>query len=109
MRRTWIEHLVNTVTDSHDFLLLRQRVFKPWVNVRLAADLLEHVNDAFVRTTMQRAFQRANRARDRGEHIAQRRHGDARAERARVHAVVRMQNVGYIQCIGRLLSRSLAV
>ena len=66
------------MADAHDFLFLRERVLHPGVHFVLAADFLEHVDDAFIRAAVQRAFERADGAGDGGIHVAQRRDGDAR-------------------------------
>ena len=77
MRRARIEHFVNAVADAHDFLLLRERVFHPGIDLSQRADLLEHVDDAFIGAAVQRAFERADRGADGGIHVAQRRGDDA--------------------------------
>ena len=61
------------------------------------ADLLEHVDDAFIGAAVQRALERADGGADRGIHVAERRGDDARGEGAGVEAVLGVQHVGHVE------------
>ena len=62
MRRARIERFVNAMADAHDLFLLREAFVDVGVHLVERADFLEHLDHAFVRAAMQRAFQRADGA-----------------------------------------------
>ena len=57
MRRARVERLVNAMADAHDLLLLRQLLLDVGVDFVFAPDFLEHLDHAFVRAAVERAFQ----------------------------------------------------
>jgi hypothetical protein len=73
-----------------------------------AADLLEHVDDAFVGAAVERALEGADGGGDRGVDVRERRDGDAGGEGGGVHAVIGMEDVGDVEGAGRVLARFLA-
>ena len=109
MRRARVERLVNAMADAHDLLLLRQLLLDVGIDFVFAPDFLEHVDHAFVRAAVQRPFQGADRERDRGVEVGQRRDGDARAEGRGVHAVIGVQHKRDIERVARFLRLRLAV
>ena len=97
MRCARVEHFVDAMADSHDLLFLGELLFEPWVDTVFATDFLEHVDDAFIGAAMEGAFEGSDGRGDRGEHVAERCDGDARAEGAGVHAVVGVEHVGDVE------------
>ena len=97
MRRARVEHFVDAVTDAHDFLFLSQLLLEPRIHVFFGANLLEHVDDALIRATVERTLEGADGGGDCGEHVAQRCHGDTGAERTGVHAMIGMEDVSDVK------------
>ena len=71
VRGAGVERFVDAVPDAHDFFLLDELVFDPGLHIFLVADLLEHVDDAFVGAAVERAFEGADGGSNRGIHIRQ--------------------------------------
>ena len=104
MRRARVERLVNAMADAHDFLLLfASLLLDIGIDFVLAADFLQHVDDALIRATVQRAFQGANGRGDGRVEVAQGGNRDAGAESRGVHPVIGMQDKGDIERVGRFL------
>ena len=91
------------MADAHDLLFLRQLLLDVGIDVFLIANLLQHLNDAFVRAAVQRPFQRADRRSDGGIKVAQRRNCYPGAKGRCVHPVIGVQDEGDIERVGCFL------
>ncbi len=100
VRGAWVEDLVDAVADAHDFFLFGEPFFDPWIDVGFLTDFLEHVDDALVGSAVEWAFESADGAGDGGVHVAEGGDGDACGERAGVHAVVGVEDVGDVERAG---------
>ena len=85
------------MAHAEDFFLACQLVVDVSLHVVLVADLLEHLDDGLVGTAVQRSLEGTDGGGDGGVHIRQGGGRDACGEGGRVHAVVRVQNVGHIE------------
>ena len=79
---------VDAVAEAHQPLAAVQRVLDPLVGVAELLDLVEHLQHARRRAAVQRAAERADRARQRRGDVGAGRGDDARGERRGVHAVL---------------------
>ena len=79
---------VDAVAEAHEPLAAVQRVLDPLLGVAGLLDALDHLQHARRRAAVQRAAQRADRARQRGRAVGAGRGDDARGERRGVHAVL---------------------
>ena len=109
MRGAGIQHAVHAVAHAHDFFLPRQLVLNVGVHPVLRAYFLEHFNHALIGAPMKRPLQRADGRGDGGIHVRKRGDADARRKGGGIHAVVCVQNVGYLQNMGFILIRFLTL
>jgi sRNA-binding protein len=76
------------VAEAHEPVAAVQRVLDPLLGVAGLLDAVEHLEHARRRAAVQRARQRADRARQRGGDVGAGRGDDAGGERRGVHAVL---------------------
>ncbi len=101
MRSARVFRLVDTVAESGDLLLGSQHVLHIFHRVRPGlVDGVEQAHDAFVGATVQRALQRANRARDSRVNVGEGCGDDAGGKGGCVQLVVGMKNECDIECAG---------
>src|SRR3954470_19863814 len=79
---------VDAVPEAHEALAAVQRVADPALGVAELVHLVEHLEHARGGAAVQRAAQRADRAREGGCDVGARRSDDARGEGRGVHAVL---------------------
>ena len=83
---------VNAMAEAHDRAMLAQRSQHPFFRARGLADFKQHVHHGFVRTAMQRAFQRRDAADDAAVNIRHTRHDRARGERGGVETMLGVEH-----------------
>ena len=101
VRGARIQRLVNAMADAHNFLLLRQLLRDVGIDVIFVPDFLEHIDDAFIGSSMKRTFERADGRGNGGVEISERGDSDASAESRCIHPVVGMEHKRDIESIGR--------
>lgn len=109
MRCARIEHFVNPVTDTHDFFLTLKFPFDEGVDFIEVADVLEHVDYAFVGAAVEGAFQGSDGSGDRRIHVGKGGNSDASGEGGGVHTVVGMEDEGNIEDARRGVAGDLTV
>ncbi len=105
----WVEDFVNTVADAHDFFLTFEFSFDEGIDVIEFADVLEHVDDAFVGAAVEGAFESSDGGGDGGVHVGECGDGDACGEGGGVHAVVGVKDEGDVEDFGGGIAGDFAV